>query len=253
MAASFESAHEAFFKSHMERRSPEWKGQLVREHGHREIQFLKNVWWPLFGNLKDLHPEYEVRDWRGKSFFRDFAYLPGRVKWLIEIKEYGSYMRETGRRSFAEELNRELFLQALGFRVIKFAFDDVEHRPELCRYLLQMLISRYQAGQNLTERPLFAEMEVVRLALNSPHPIHPQQVALHFNIDCQAAVQMMQSLCSTGWLRPVRSGSDEDIPFYELIKGDATLDETEQRLQAESIYKKRNLPMAETAPEGIYG
>jgi hypothetical protein len=23
--------------------------------------FLERVWWPIFGNLNDLHPEYEVR------------------------------------------------------------------------------------------------------------------------------------------------------------------------------------------------
>jgi hypothetical protein len=29
--------------------------------------FCRNVWWPLQGNFIDLHPEFEVLDWRGIS------------------------------------------------------------------------------------------------------------------------------------------------------------------------------------------
>ena len=61
---------------HLSARSGERQGRLKRGHGHAEQLFLHNVWWPLRGDFGDLHPEYEVLDWRGRSYFADFAYLP---------------------------------------------------------------------------------------------------------------------------------------------------------------------------------
>jgi len=78
---SFEAAHRAFMEEHLSRRSGERKGRLERGHAHAERLLLHNVWWPLFGSLENLHPEYEVYDWNRKSVFLDFAYLPsiGRI------------------------------------------------------------------------------------------------------------------------------------------------------------------------------
>jgi very-short-patch-repair endonuclease len=61
---------------------------------------LQNVWWPLFDNFDDLHPEYEVYDWNRKSQFLWPGY----------------------------SLNRDTFLSGLGWRIIHFSFDDVQRR-----------------------------------------------------------------------------------------------------------------------------
>ncbi|MGO4275110.1 hypothetical protein AB4Z22_35640 [Paenibacillus sp. TAF58] len=140
----FEKIHSAFINSHLGRRSGERKGRLERGHQHGEKLFLQNVWWPIKGNFDNLHPEYEILDWRGRSYFADFAYLAGSLKFLWEIKGFGPHVKDMDRKRFADELNRELFLQALGFRVISFAYDDVSQRPDLCITLLRMLLSRYQ-------------------------------------------------------------------------------------------------------------
>ncbi|WP_336245707.1 hypothetical protein [Paenibacillus apiarius] len=121
----YEAAHAEWIHSHLERRSGERKGRLERGHQHGEVLFLRNVWWPLLGNFDYLHPEYEVMDWRGRSYFADFAWLPGHVKVIWEIKGYGSHVRDMDRKKYCEELNRDTFLQGLGFRVVSFAYDDV--------------------------------------------------------------------------------------------------------------------------------
>ncbi|MNP50340.1 hypothetical protein D3C76_1446000 [compost metagenome] len=122
------------------------------------------------------------------------------------------------RKKYANELNRDLFLQTLGFRVVSLAYDDVEKKPELCRYLLQMLFNRYQAWQQPIERPILAEKEVIRLAISSAHPISPKEVCLHFDINHRTAMRLLQSLCAKGWLRPIPSGSGQRIHRYELLR-----------------------------------
>ncbi|MEF2968065.1 hypothetical protein V3851_19735 [Paenibacillus sp. M1] len=218
MNGKFETAYEAFVKSHFCGEAEERKTPHARGRGRKNLIFLRNVWWPLFKSLEYLCPEFEVRDWCGEPFSVDFAYLPGQVKYAIEVKRFVPDVQEDGRSHFSCGLSRELYLQTLGFRVISFAEDDVINRPELCRYLLQMLICRYQAKPQSAETPLFAEMEVVRLALCSSRPLHPGEVAHHLNTDEGTAVSMMQALCTKGWLRPTRVGFGDKTLHYELVR-----------------------------------
>ncbi|EOS53437.1 hypothetical protein [Paenibacillus barengoltzii] len=155
---SFEENYTAFLEHHLARRSGERRGRLERGHAHAESLFLRNVWWPLRGNFDDLHPEYEVTDWRGRSYFADFAWLPGNgeLKLLFEIKGYAAHVRDMDRQKYCHELNRETFLHAMGYQVISFAYDDVEQRPELCINLLRMVLSRYHPDQVPVTRGLLA-------------------------------------------------------------------------------------------------
>ncbi|WP_338139506.1 DUF559 domain-containing protein [Paenibacillus thiaminolyticus] len=140
---SFEKAHKAFIRHHLQRRTGERRGRLERGHREAEKLFCRNVWWPLRGSFNQLHPEYEVLDWRGLSYFCDFAWLSPQVKLIIEIKGFVPHVRNMDRQKYYNELNRETFLSAIGFQVISFAYDDVADRPELCMALLRMVISRY--------------------------------------------------------------------------------------------------------------
>jgi hypothetical protein len=71
----FEQAHQSFIENHHARRSGERKGRLSRGHNYAEKLLLQQVWWPLFGNFDNLHPEYEIYDWNRKSQFLDFAFF----------------------------------------------------------------------------------------------------------------------------------------------------------------------------------
>ncbi|CAH1205319.1 hypothetical protein PAECIP111893_02323 [Paenibacillus plantiphilus] len=63
----FHENHKMWLDFHCRRRSGERRGRLERGHQHGELLFLRNVWWPLFGQLEHLHPEYEVTDWGGED------------------------------------------------------------------------------------------------------------------------------------------------------------------------------------------
>lgn len=217
---SFEDAHKQFIKGHLAGRpSGERRGRLERGHQHAEILFLHNVWWPLRGDFSKLHPEYEVMDWRGRSYFADFAWLPGYIKLLIEIKGYASHVRDMDRNKFCNELNRETFLQAMGYRVVSFAYDDVEQRPELCITLLRMIMGRYQAAETPVSRLQLMEQEVIRLAIQLTGAVRPQDVKEHFGIDYKTAVRTLRNLSDKGWLLPSCRGKQERIVRYELAQG----------------------------------
>lgn len=217
--ANFEEEHQLFLKQHLNLRSGERRGRLERGHNHGEILFLKNVWWPIYENLDGLHPEYEIADWRGRSYFGDFAYLKGLLKFIIEIKGYGPHVRDMDRKRYCDELNRELFLQCTGYRVISFAYDDICDRPELCRTLLQMLFNRYLALEQSTQRSTISENEVIRMALSQAQSLTPKRVASHFGINHRTAVRILHSLCAKGWLHPISTGVGERVHRYELQRG----------------------------------
>lgn len=212
-------AHEAFIQAHLDNRSGEWRARLARGHGHAESLFLKQIWWILRGNFDNLHPEYEVLDWRGRSYFADLAWLPGYVKLVIEIKGYASHVRDMDRQKYCNELNRETFLHAMGYQVISFAYDDVEQRPELCIALLRMVLARYQASPTPVTRAQMAEKEVLRFAIQHAEPIRPKDVEQHFDIDHRTAVKMLKKLCSKGMLSPSFNGSGQRIVRYTLVTG----------------------------------
>lgn len=118
---SFEQAHHAFIQYHLSKRSGERKGRLERGHREAEKQFCHRVWWELQGHFENLHPEYEVLDWRGQSYFCDFAWITLAVKLIIEIKGFGPHVRDMDRQKYCNELNRESFLTAMGYQVISFS------------------------------------------------------------------------------------------------------------------------------------
>jgi hypothetical protein len=215
---TFEKAHDAFIQYHLANRTGERRGRLERGHQHGDQLFLSNVWWPLQGNFDLLHPEYEVLDWRGRSYFADFVWLLGFVKLLIEIKGFATHVRDMDRLKYCNELNRETFLHAMGNQVISFAYDDVEQRPELCISLLRMVLSRYQPSKTPVSRALLAEKEIIRLANGLAQPIRPKDVEVHFAVDHKTAVLILQKLCAKGWLIPSLRGNEKRVVRYELAR-----------------------------------
>ncbi|MGZ9583308.1 hypothetical protein [Paenibacillus marinisediminis] len=215
---NFEEAQASFHEHHLAARSGERRGRLERGQRHAETLFLRNVWWPLQGHFHDLHPEYEVLDWRGRSYFSDYAWLPGHVRLLIEIKGYASHVRDMDRQKYCNELNRETFLYAMGYHVISFAYDDVEQRPELCLTLLRMVMSRHQPSSTSVTRALMAEKEMIRFAIQLARPIRPKDVERHFEISHRTAVKMLHRLCQKGWLSSVHRGKGVRVVQYELAQ-----------------------------------
>lgn len=216
---SYEESYAVFIERHLAARNGERRARLERGHAHAEAMFLRQVWWPLRGDFADLHPEYEVSDWRGRPYFADFAWLSGEVRLLLEIKGYSIHVRDMDRQKYCRELNRETFLHAMGYQVISLAYDDVEQRPDLCINLLRMVLSRYLPAQAPVSRGLIAEKEIIRLAARQASPIRPVDVKQHFELDHKTAVLMLRKVQDKGWVKPVYRGNGQRIVGYELVRG----------------------------------
>lgn len=219
---NFEVAHASFVQHHMSRRTGERKGRLERGHREAEKLFCRNIWWPLRGNFDELHPEFEVIDWRGLSYYCDFTWLSWHVKLIIEIKGFGPHVRDMDRQKYCNELNRETFLSAMGFQVISFAYDDVAHRPDLCITLLRMVLSRYNSNSTPTCLKSVTERECIRLACTLARPLRPIDLENHLCINHRTAVRTLHSLCAKGWFTPVTGPEGKHIVRYELQRSAVT-------------------------------
>lgn len=217
----YDELHAAWVEEHLNKRRGERRGRLARGHGHSDRLFAKNVWYKLKGDFKHLHPEFEVLDWRGRSYFADFGYLPGDyLRLLIEIKDFGSHVRDKDRQGHSRECCREAFLTAMGYVVISFSYDDVRERPDLCIMLLRMVLSQYESGHMTGEVPkmTITEKEVIRLAFATAQHIRPIDVVRHLLIDHRTAVRLLQSLCGKGWFHPITREGGSRVIKYKLIK-----------------------------------
>lgn len=157
-------------------------------------------------------------DWRGRSYFADYVFDPGIRRLLIEIKGFGEHVTNMDRKKYCNELNREAFLAGMGFQVISFAYDDVAHRPDICIYLLRMVLSRFESVNKQVERIFFADQEIIRYAIFLARPIRPIDVAKYFSINHRTAIGHLKRLCRKGWLKPVHRGTGQRIFYYELTK-----------------------------------
>lgn len=215
----FEAEQAAWIHSHLQRRAGERRGRLERGHQHAEQLFIRNVWWALTSNLQDLHPEYEIIDWRGRSYFIDMVWLLGYIKLGIEIKGYGPHVTEMDRKRYSDELNRETFLRAMGFHIISFSYDDVAQRPDLCITLLRLVLSRYQPMRSPINLDNLAHKEIMLLSCRSSGVVRPMDVEEHLGVNHRTSIKYIKELCDKGWLRPQINGkSNLRVLKYELIR-----------------------------------
>lgn len=214
----FSEEHSKWLEYHTKRRSGERRSRLERGHGHGERLFLERVWWPIFGGLNDLHPEYEVSDWRGRPYFIDFAWLPGQCKFAIEVKGFGPHVQNMDRIRFRRELDRETFLQILGFRVITIPYDNLEDAPQLTINLLKLLLSPYIALGLLDAPYTRLERDTLLIALRLNESIRPIDLVKELEINRRTAVNCLKSLCDRGKFRPILTGKGTKVTRYEFVR-----------------------------------
>ncbi|RXZ80402.1 hypothetical protein EBB07_18770 [Paenibacillaceae bacterium] len=215
---SFETEHQEFIQHHLDHRTGENRGRLQRGHNYAEKLLLQQVWWPLFGNFDHLHPEYEVFDWNRKSQFLDLAFLPPFGRFGLECDGYQSHVKDMDREGFSYSLNRDNYLKAMGWTMIHFSYDDVKHRPEICRMMLQMIVGPYliRAQDSSSSAPSPAEKEVLRFAWSLGTPIRPKDIIGHFNVNFRTARNWLQGLVEKGMLRPIVK--NQYTCYYELVE-----------------------------------
>ncbi|MFS0726058.1 hypothetical protein [Paenibacillus sp. 1P07SE] len=213
----FEEAHKAWLEMHKRMCTGERRSRLERGHGHGERLFAKQIWYELVGNFDNLHPEYEVLDWRGSPYFLDLVWICGKLKLVIEIKGFGPHVQNTDRIRYRRELNREIYLQVLGYRVIVVPYDELEANPEVIRGFFKALLAQLMVLTEKTEQYTLIEREILRLAARGTKPVRPIDVVKETGIGHRKAVRILKSLCDRGQLRPdIIGGKDTRICRYTL-------------------------------------
>ena len=213
--SGFESAHAAFLQHHMHLRSGERRGRLERGHQYAEKLFLEKVWWPLVGSFERLHPEYEIYDWNRRSQFLDFAFITGNGDQIgIECDGFQSHIKDMDRERFSYALNRDTFLTGMGWKMLHFAFDDIQHRPEVCRMLLQMSVMPMMVGTSANPTLTPMQKDVLKLAWRLGRAIRPKDVMDVYDLSFRPARNVLTQLVGLGLITPRDNG--KQIRGYEL-------------------------------------
>lgn len=175
------------------------KKQRRREYlekglGHGTIEFLRTIWFPTFGNLNHLYPEWEVRDYNNNYRYLDLAYLPGSgAKGCIEIQGYGPHARDINVTRFKDLCWRHSLLALEGWTILPIAYLSIKEEPELCRQLMLAFVGKFISIQ-VPSTFSSQEAEIIRYARRIPRPFSPIEIANHLNISDRHARRILQHL-----------------------------------------------------------
>jgi hypothetical protein len=142
---SFQILYDAFLQEHLNLAAGERKRRLRQGLGYAEKLFLEQIWFIAIGHFKDLHPEYEVKDFKDGSRFLDFAYLRKPYRICIEIDGFGPHYRDLNRWGFIDQTFRQNDLIVDRWLVFRFPVDAMKEQPRRCQqYLQQIMGSLYK-------------------------------------------------------------------------------------------------------------
>lgn len=216
----FESEHDKWIRSHLKQRRGERLDALKRGHGYGNRLFVEQVWWPLAGHFQGLHPEYEVKDWRGRSYFVDFMWTVGAARIIFEIMDFGSH--GTDRTKYRMDLNRGLFLQSQDCSVYYIALDELKENPSFILSALRSSLSpclSVESGAHGTVRKPFSKIErdLMRAAIRRNRVIRPAEAARDLELHTMTVIKYCRMLVEKGKFRSVPRGASGRVHAYEYV------------------------------------
>ncbi|AIQ35531.1 hypothetical protein R50345_13460 [Paenibacillus sp. FSL R5-0345] len=216
----FEREHNEWLCNHLRQRNGERLDALKRGHGYGNRLFVERVWWPLAGHFHGLHPEYEVKDWRGRSYFVDIMWEIGASRIVFEIMDYGSH--GTDRSKYRMDLNRGLFLQSQDCTVLYISLDELKENPSFILSTLRNILFSYlltdKSAKTTAERAYSRiERDLMRAAIRHHRVLRPADAARELELHTMTIIKYCRQLVDKGKFRPVARGSSQRITYYEYI------------------------------------
>jgi hypothetical protein len=199
----FQVAHKDYLAKHKSLRKGTRLKRLNEGIGYAETSFLRYIWWNAIGNFIDLHPEYEVTDFRDGTRFIDFAFIRSSLKLAIEIDGYGPHYTELSRAQFSDQLMRQNHLILDGWLVLRFSLDDIKNRPRMCEQILLQCSGKY-LNQMATEGAdlSYIEKEIIRFANSTDKPITPKDIQKTFHFGQGKAQRILKIMLGKKILCP---------------------------------------------------
>lgn len=201
-------AYDAWLAEHRKKSKGERRRRLEQRVGHAEKLFIIKVWWPLFGRFDNLHPEFEVKDFKDGWRFLDFAILVAGCKICIEIDGFGPHSRDIDRNRFSDHLMRQNHLILDGWLVLRFSYDDISEKPRACQQIVQQLIGR--CAQRLVNEPIPLtpiETLLVKIALSEAAPISPATATKQSGLHRTTVSRYLRALSDKQILLPAKVGA----------------------------------------------
>ncbi len=211
---TFQQEYEQFITDHGQSRTGEAARRLREGHGHAEKLFLEHVWWPAFGHFKHLYPEFEVTDYKDGFRYLDYAYIRSGLMLAIELDGFGAHWRNISRWQFADHNRRQNDLIMDGWKVLRFAYDDIKDNPRYCQQKLQQFMGRWYGDEQRVLDADYKEKEIIRYALKAVRPVKPLEISSYMGVDVKTARKWLVQLVDKRWLLPA-SGSKR-IRSYRL-------------------------------------
>jgi very-short-patch-repair endonuclease len=183
--------------------------------------FVEKIWWTLLGHFEGLHPEYEVMDWRGRSYFVDFVWKMRGKRFAIEIVDYGSHGKD--RSKYRLDLNRTLFLQSQQYEVISISLDEMRENPAFIEAMLRSILAPYMdtARKPNILPPLHPfskfERQLMHFAIRHNRILRPSDAARDLELHKQTVIKYCRTLVQKNKFRPVSTGMTGKIYHYEYI------------------------------------
>lgn len=217
---SFQHEYDKWIKEHLSKREGERKDALRRGLGYGNRLFAEKIWWQLMGHFKGLHPEYEVKDWRGRSYYVDYMWIVGMHYFAIEIMDFGSHGQD--RSKFRLDLNRGLYLQSMGYHYIQISLDEMKENPAFVLNMLRSILAPYLAaawehkgGCQHTFSKI--ERQLMRMAIRDQRIIRPVKAAKELELAKDTVIKYCRILVKKGRFRAIPSGASGRVYQYEYL------------------------------------
>lgn len=217
---SYEVEHDKWLRRHLTKRHGERRDALKRGNGYGNRMFTEKIWWLLLGHFNGLHPEYEVKDWRGRSYFVDFMWIVNGHLFVFEIMDYGSHGKD--RTKYRMDLNRGLFLQSLGCHYIEISLDELKANPSFIISMLQSILAPYltattQKNGGVLHKFKKIERQLMRVAVRQNRIIRPAKAAKELELHKETVIKYCRILVDKGKFRAVPSGATGRVYQYEYL------------------------------------
>lgn len=202
----FDAAYASWLHHHYRARYGEGAKRIQDGLEYASRLFVEKVWWPVFHSFDDLHPEYQIRDFKDGYRYIDFAYIQPHFQIAIEIDGFGPHWKDITPEQFTDHCVRQNHLMIDEWQVLRFAFATVQLQPRICQQTIQQLIARLlgELAQNVYRLTPF-HREIVRLAMRQNRVITTNDVMNGLGISRPTARRHMKRLAELQWLEPTNN------------------------------------------------
>lgn len=214
MSFLFEEEFENWLNRHIEREKNARRRERLRNGlSHGTIVFLRTIWFPIVGNLEDLHPEYEVRDFNGGYRYLDLAYMRGGAKGCIEIQDYRSHARDIEAGRFKDLCMKQALLVLDDWFFLPIAYLSIRDDPEICKQLVLSFIGKF-LSMDTAHALNWAEAETLRFSRRLLRPFTAEELARNLQLTVRHTRTVLHSLVNRKFL--VVSSGKQRYRSYRL-------------------------------------